>query len=640
MSTLRRSSGSFATTVAAAIAVVVILALGVMAVLGVVLSRQSIREGVRTSGVGAAAARAAAVEQYVSAAAEVVREARNRPKLRHEVVTGNWAEATRVLENIVHHFTAFDYVFVQDREGVIRARVPRADTIGQDFSFRDFFQEVMRTGRPYISGVYRSVAADRPVVAIAAPVLDGDVVAGVLVGALSLETLTRLLAPPAGDTRTVTYVVDDRGTVVAHSRGPRSDGTPDPGAEPIIQAALTGETGTMELRVPGAGGPLLGAHAPVGSLGWGVVVTRPAPIAFQPATRLAWWLASVAAACAAGAIALGWVAAHRLAHPLREVTEATGRLAAGDFSVRVAATGRDELAALAAAFNRMADRLATSYQALHERGQQLERINRDLAAEIADRQAAEAEVRRLNATLEARVAERTRQLEALNRELEAFTYTVSHDLKAPLRGLEGYARALQEDYADRLDETGLRYLDGIRGGASRLGVLIDDLLRYSRLERRAMGLERVRLRPVVEQLCETQEAAIRARALTVCLDLAVEEVEGEPEGLREALANLLENAVKFNREGGTVTISSRREGETVVLAVADTGIGIDARYHDRIFQIFERLHRQEEYPGTGVGLAIVHKVAERHGGRAWVESEPGKGSAFYLALPAREGNPP
>ena len=146
------------------------------------------------------------------------------------------------------------------------------------------------------------------------------------------------------------------------------------------------------------------------------------------------------------------------------------------------------------------------------------------------------------------------------------------------------------------------------------------------------------LRPLLERLCEEVDGEIQARKLSDRLALAVEGVRAEREGLREALANLIGNAVKFSPEaGGTITIESRREGDDVVLSVADSGIGFDMKYHDRIFRIFERLHRPEDYPGTGVGLAIVRKVAERHGGRAWAESEPGKGSTFFLAVPAGTG---
>jgi signal transduction histidine kinase len=244
-------------------------------------------------------------------------------------------------------------------------------------------------------------------------------------------------------------------------------------------------------------------------------------------------------------------------------------------------------------------------------------------------------VRAQAAELERRVEERTHELAEANRELEAFTYTVSHDLKAPLRAIEGFARVLVEDYADALDETGRRHLARIQTAASRMGLLIDDLLRYSRVERRVVDRRPVALGPLLDGLCEELGAEIDARGLAVTRDLAAPEVTAEPEGLREALANLLSNAIEFSQDGGeTVLVRSRREGDTVVITVADRGIGFDMKYHDRIFGMFERLHSQEAYPGTGVGLAIVRKVVERHGGRAWAESAPGQGSAFHMAFPA------
>ncbi len=216
------------------------------------------------------------------------------------------------------------------------------------------------------------------------------------------------------------------------------------------------------------------------------------------------------------------------------------------------------------------------------------------------------QVKRQADELEERVRERTQELEVVNRELEAFTHTVSHDLKAPLRGMEGFARVLEEDYAERLDEPGRQFL-------------------YP---------GPVALPPLLDRLLEDLAGELQARNLTVSRDLAVSEVIGEREGLQEALANLLSNAVKFSPKlGGTISVRSVREGDHIVISIADQGVGFDMKYHDRIFGIFERLHRQEDYPGTGVGLAIVRRVAERHRGRAWATSAPGKGSVFFFAIP-------
>ena len=244
------------------------------------------------------------------------------------------------------------------------------------------------------------------------------------------------------------------------------------------------------------------------------------------------------------------------------------------------------------------------------------------------------QVTRQAAELEQRVAERTRALETANHELEAFTHTVSHDLKAPLRGMEGFAQALEEDFAERLDDTGRDFLSRIRASAGRMSRLIDELLQYSRIEKRPGERGAVALAPLLDELLDELAGEIQARGIRVTMDLAAGEVTGEREGLREALANLLSNAVKFSPpQDATIAVRAYREGDRVVLAVADRGVGFDMQYHDRIFGIFERLHRQEEYPGTGVGLAIVRKVAERHGGRAWAESEVDRGSTFFLAIP-------
>lgn len=246
------------------------------------------------------------------------------------------------------------------------------------------------------------------------------------------------------------------------------------------------------------------------------------------------------------------------------------------------------------------------------------------------------QVKRHAQELEGRVQERTRELEGANRELEAFTHTVSHDLKAPLRGMAGFAQALQEDDAERLDDSGRQFLSRIRAASERMAELIDDLLQYSCIQQRLIERRPVALKPLLDPMLEDLAGEIAARGVTVTLDLTVAEIMSERQGLQEALANLLSNAVKFSPpQGGTIMVRrSYREGAHTVVAVADRGVGFDMQYHDRIFGIFERLHRQEDYPGTGVGLAIVRKVAERHGGRAWAESTPGQGSTFFLALPA------
>ena len=256
--------------------------------------------------------------------------------------------------------------------------------------------------------------------------------------------------------------------------------------------------------------------------------------------------------------------------------------------------------------------------------------------DITDRRRAEQEIRSLNVELEQRVAERTSELEAKHREMESFTYSVSHDLKAPLRGIDGYSRLLESDHGDRLDDEGRFFVATIRKATAHMGELIDDLLAYSRIERGRPRLGPVASGPVVASVIDGAAAEIAdgGIALRSRVDPGVTAL-GERDGLVLALRNLLDNAIKFTagQPDRTIEIGARRAQGHALFWVRDNGPGFDMRYHDRIFEIFQRLHRAEDYPGTGVGLAIVRKAVERMHGKVWAESAKGAGATFWIQLP-------
>lgn len=237
--------------------------------------------------------------------------------------------------------------------------------------------------------------------------------------------------------------------------------------------------------------------------------------------------------------------------------------------------------------------------------------------------------------LEQRVAERTAQLEETNQELEAFTYTISHDLRAPLRTMQGFAQALQEDYTDKLDSVGQEYIQYITEGAVQMDTLIADLLAYSRLSRAQIEMQKVDLTSVVEEALKQTSTELQEQQAQVTVAKPLPLVIAHRSTLVQILINLLSNAMKFVQPGiqPTIQIYAEEQQNWIQLSVLDNGIGIAPEHQERIFRVFERLHGVETYPGTGIGLAIVRKGIERMNGRAGVESQLSAGSRFWIALP-------
>jgi light-regulated signal transduction histidine kinase (bacteriophytochrome) len=300
-----------------------------------------------------------------------------------------------------------------------------------------------------------------------------------------------------------------------------------------------------------------------------------------------------------------------IAHPILALAEVARTVSEGkDYSVRSRAVGDDEVGVLAEAFDQM----------------------------LGEIQRREREIRLLNRDLERRVAERTAELEASNKELEAFSYSVSHDLRAPLRHVDGFVELLTKHAASSLDEKARGHLTKISNAAQRMGTLIDDLLVFSRMGRTEMRHAPVDLGAMTAEVVQELRADAGGRSVEWRVG-ALPLVHGDPAMLRQVLVNLLSNALKYSAptQEALIQVEAHAENGEVVVSVRDNGVGFDPAYGHKLFGVFQRLHGSNEFQGTGIGLANVRRIVSRHGGRTWAEGAVHEGATFYFTLPRSDG---
>jgi signal transduction histidine kinase len=346
-------------------------------------------------------------------------------------------------------------------------------------------------------------------------------------------------------------------------------------------------------------GRVMAAASALKSVPWVVLLEFPERVVAAPARLFIRSLMVIDLMLVAVGLLVAWLVGRRIAAPLRQLTVASTAIAAGDFARPVVVTRHDEIGRLAEAFATMA------------------RHVRDAQTHLKDQ-----------------VRERTGELEERNDELEAFGYSISHDLRAPLRAMQGFSQALLEDCGDRLDAMGKQYAERVVAGSKRMDELIRDLSTYSRVSRAELQLVRVPLTPIAHSALAELSGALRSRNAQVRVDEPLPVVFGHPATLSQVLMNLLCNGLKFVPPERTpeLHITAERRNGVVRVWVEDNGIGIAPEHRTRIFRVFERLHSTDDYPGTGIGLAIVRKAVERMGGQVGVESTVGQGSRFWVEL--------
>ncbi len=260
-----------------------------------------------------------------------------------------------------------------------------------------------------------------------------------------------------------------------------------------------------------------------------------------------------------------------------------------------------------------------------------------VARDITERKQSEKELERYRMHLEDLVAERTAKLTAANQDLESFSYSVSHDLRAPLRHMAGFAELLQKHMQSQLDEKAEHYLATITSSAKQMGVLIDDLLAFSRMGHSEMQKNKINLNPLVKSAIRGSQHEVKARDIRWDID-DLPDVYGDPSMLSLVISNLVSNAIKYTstRSHAEIEIGYKNDKDEIIFFIKDNGIGFDMTYADRLFGVFQRLHTQDEFEGTGIGLANVQRIISRHGGRVWAEGAVGQGASFYFSLPKHE----
>jgi len=470
-----------------------------------------------------------------------------------------------------------------------------------------------RAGGPYFSPVgFRS--ASEPYFRIAVP--EGKD-SGVTVATVNLRFLLEAISIKIG-TAGHAYVVNDKGLLIAHPDISRVLKKIDMSTLPQVNAALAGRSTDQAMTATGdGGGPVLTAWEVTPLTGWVVFVEQPIDEAFAPLTASLWRAVGILALGVAMSLFASLYLSRRMVEPIEAIRAGAARIGEGALDQRIAIASGDELQDLADEFNRMAARLGESYATLE---QKVEDRTRDLGEALNE------------------IDDKNRQLEQASRNKSEFLANMSHELRTPLNAIIGFSELLLERLAGALTAKQTEYVQDILSSGKHQLLLINDVLDLSRVEAGRLELERTTF-PISNVIADAV-ALIRARATQHGIALAEQlqpslgEIDADQRKVKQVLVNLLSNAVKFTADGGRVDVRARRENGEVVVAVADTGLGMTPDELRLIFREFGQTSSARGHEGTGLGLALAKRIVELHGGRIWAQSEAGRGSTFTFTLPS------
>jgi len=500
-----------------------------------------------------------------------------------------------ILSGLLVYQNAFEEIRLFDRSGTEDLFLSRQRHVATERPRGISFEELRvatSDWRTYFSPVDFDGMPGEPFLIMAIPLQDlhSGELTGILSTKVRLKALWRLIEDTRMGAGQDLFVVDPSDNVVAHRnptvvlqgtrfRAPARDG---------IAMGLSGKRAVMAVD-----------RVSIGLQEFRVVSEQTVSAAFALANQAMALALMLTAGMLAASFLLGVLIVRSVAAPIHAMATAAKAISAGDLSQRVSVSSHNEFGALADAFNSMAGQLQN-----------------------------------LIGDLERRVAERTLQLSETNKELESFSYSVSHDLRSPLRAIDGFTRILVEDHSSSLNEEGRRVCGVIRENTAKMGRLIEELLAFSRLGHAAMNLAPLDMAGLVQEVFgevlpvpEDGRIEVRVGPLPPAM--------GDRILVHQVWLNLVGNAVKFSskRERAVVEVDGVREGTENAYRIRDNGAGFDMNYVDKLFRVFQRLHGEREFQGSGIGLAIVQRIVHRHGGRVWAEGEPDKGATFHFTLP-------
>jgi len=601
-----------------------------------------------------------------------------RPQFRKHVSAGRWSEAIRIMADVPTQFPFIHRVLLADPRGIERADAPVvAGGVGLDVSHREWYREAIRGEKPHLSSIYtRTVAPQYNVFALSAPIREQDgPIWGVIMFQIRLATLFEWSRGLDVGPGSAVYFVDPMGHAAERPRPDQEPVLANLSGDPALQTLLRGEGG-LSVGRDANGREFVSAYERIHPYGWGVLLRQPAELCFEDRNRSLRLLAVVYGLALLGQMGLVGAMARHL-HRRRDA-EKSLRASEERFRLLTASVKEYAIILLDAAghvlsWNEGAQKI-NGYRQEEILGQHISRFytpedaQSELPKRLLERARIEGHVenegwrvRKDGSRFWANVVltpmmnsdgtlvgftkitrdltERKRsedELQALNKELEAFSYSIAHDLRAPLRAIEGFSRIVIEDYAARLDAEGRRLLNVVRTNAKNMAALIDDLLNFSRLGRKTLLKNEVDMGALARSALASLGGAATDR-FDFRLD-PLPRARGDETLLREVFLNLLSNAIKYSRRKprAVVEVGARSEPAEIIYFVKDNGEGFDMRYADKLFGVFQRLHGAEEFEGTGVGLAIVDRIVRRHGGKVWGEGKVGEGATFYFSLP-KEG---